>query len=78
MPKELTLKEMSSRGGKTTFKKHGKEHFSKASKKRWAKYKAKKECDICEGSGVVLDNEPVYSGEPHMAATKEVPCECQE
>lgn len=34
-------------------------------------------CPICGGDGEVTVMEPVYQGEPHMAAIGTRPCECQ-
>lgn len=36
-----TMQKIASSGGKATLKKHGKDHFSKIAKKRWAKERAK-------------------------------------
>lgn len=37
------MKEMGAKGGKSTLQKHGKEHYSEMSKKRWGTVKATKE-----------------------------------
>ncbi len=34
-------------------------------------------CPICGGDGEVTVMEPVYQGEPHMAAVGTMPCDCQ-
>jgi len=40
--KKLTASDLAKKGGKATLKKHGKDHFSKIAKKRWADEKKKK------------------------------------
>lgn len=34
-------------------------------------------CEFCQGTGEVEKVEPVYQGEPHMAATDTQKCVCQ-
>ena len=38
---KMTAADLAQKGGKATLKKHGKDHFSKIAKKRWAKERAK-------------------------------------
>lgn len=41
--KKLTLKQIQSKGGKTTLKKYGRNHFSQLAKDKWAKRRLEKE-----------------------------------
>lgn len=41
--KKLNVQDIGRKGGKTTLKKHGKDHYKKIARARWAKQKAAQE-----------------------------------